>query len=70
MRDHADGAQRELQRNGEDAVGTVRETLDRIGGLDLVGGLDDVPALRQAGAQSDTCVQLTSDGRTSIAPNP
>lgn len=69
VRDHAADAQRALREKGGDAVGAVRETLDRIGGLELVGGLDDVPTLREASTRADTCVQLTSGGRTSIAPH-
>lgn len=69
VRDHAADAQRALREKGADAVGAVRETLDRIGGLELVGGLDDVPTLREASTRADTCVQLTSGGRTSIAPH-
>lgn len=67
VRDQAAGAKRALDRRGAEAVGVVRATLDRFGGLDLLGDLDRVPELRDAGTRSDTCGRLTAWGDARIA---
>lgn len=67
VRDQAAGAKRALDRRGAEAVGAVRATLDRVGGLDLLGDLERVPELRDAGTRSDTCGRLTAWGNGRIA---
>lgn len=67
VRDHAVDAKRALDRRGARAVGAVRTTLDRVGGLDLLGDLERVPQLREAGSRSQTCGQLTARGDARIA---